>query len=294
MSKPFDPTLKQLVETRPRDGLTYVGLAVTGPVAVIDADLSTISAEADKVIHVGGDHPWLAHIEFQTSYERLIGDRLLRYNVLLSYRHLLPVDSTVVLLRPQADGPALTGQVVWQVHDRPYLDFRYRVVRAWQQSVDSVLAGGLGTLPLAPLCDVPLERMPDVIRQMEARLRQEVPPAEAAVLWTATYLLMGLRYPPGLAEHLLQGVRAMEESSTYQALLSKGRALGRDEGRNEGRLEGRLAEARSVVLRQGRKKFGAPLPAVLQTVEAIADLARLEELSDKLLDVDTWDDLMAS
>ncbi len=259
---------------------------MAGPVAVIDADLSTVSAEADKVIHVGGDAPWLAHIEFQTSDERLIGDRMLLYNVMLGYRHGLPVDSTVILLRPQADGPALTGQVVWQVHDRPYLDFRYRVVRAWEQSVDAVLAGGLGTLPLAPLCDMPLERMPDVIRHMEARLRQEVPPAEAAVLWTATYLLMGLRYPPGLAGHLLQGDRAMEDSSTYQALLSKGRALGRDEGR--------LVEARSLVLRQGRKKFGPPPPEVAQSVEAITDIVRLEALSDRLLDVESWDDLMAS
>ncbi len=73
----------------------------------------------------------------------------------------------------------------------------------------------------------------------------------------------------------------MEESSTYQALLSKGRA------------QGRVEEARAVVVRLGRKKFGAPLPAVVEAVEAITDIARLEELSDRLLDVDSWDELMA-
>ncbi len=182
MSKPFDPTLKHLFEARPIDGLRYVGLSVTDPVAVIDADLSTVSAEADKVIRVGGDNPWLAHLECQANYERRLGNRMLRYNVLLGDRHDLPVDSTVILLRPQADGPAMTGRLRFDVHGVEYLDFRYRVVRAWEQSVEVVLAGGLGTLPLAPLCDVPPERLPEVIGLMETRLRQEVVPAEAAIL----------------------------------------------------------------------------------------------------------------
>jgi hypothetical protein len=78
----------------------------------------------------------------------------------------------------------------------------------------------------------------------------------------------------------------MRESSTYQAIL--------DEGREEGREEGALREARKLLLRQGRRKFGAPEPAIEATVQAITDLDRLERMSDRLLDVMTWQDLLAT
>jgi len=45
-------------------------------------------------------------------------------------------------------------------------------------------------------------------------------------LWTATYVLMGLRYDLALAGELLKGVLAMEESVTYQEIIRKGEARG--------------------------------------------------------------------
>ncbi len=75
---------------------------------------------------------------------------MLHYNVSLHRRHGLPVASVVVLLRPEADGPLLTGGVDLAWSGTPCLSFAYRVVRTWEQPVEAVLAGGLGTLPLAP------------------------------------------------------------------------------------------------------------------------------------------------
>ena len=37
---------------------------------------------------------------------------------------------------------------------------------------------------------------------------------------------MGLRYDEALADKLLEGVRAMEDSVTYQAIIRKGEAKG--------------------------------------------------------------------
>jgi hypothetical protein len=70
----------------------------------------------------------------------------------------------------------------------------------------------------------------------------------------------------------------MRESTTYQAIL--------DEGRED--------EARKLLLRQGRRKFGQPEPAVEAALQAIGDLARLERMSERLLDVTTWDELLAT
>jgi len=42
------------------------------------------------------------------------------------------------------------------------------------------------------------------------------------MLWTATYVLMGLKYPSAFTEQLLRGVRQMKESVTYQAILAEG------------------------------------------------------------------------
>jgi hypothetical protein len=63
----FDTTTKFLVETYPADWMTFLGLGPSGPVEVIDADLSTVSAEVDKVVRVGKRSPWLAHLEFQST-----------------------------------------------------------------------------------------------------------------------------------------------------------------------------------------------------------------------------------
>ena len=44
--------------------------------------MSTVTAEADKVIRVDGPEPWLVHIELQTGFDRALPRRLLRYNAL--------------------------------------------------------------------------------------------------------------------------------------------------------------------------------------------------------------------
>jgi hypothetical protein len=188
--KPFDATTKHLLEAEPADWLAFLGLPTGTGAHVIDADLATVTADADRVVSVGGPAPYLAHIEFQASYDAEMPLRLLRYNVLLRYRHGLPVQSAVVLLRRQADGPGLTGLLEYarsgaQPGKELALTFRYDVERIWRRPVAALLAGGLGVLPLAPLSDVAPTDLPGAIRRMEERIRVEATPEEAGILWTA-------------------------------------------------------------------------------------------------------------
>lgn len=129
MAHPFDITLKHLLEAHPGDCLRLVGLPTDAPVEVIDADLATVTAEADKVFHVKERPAWLMHFELQVSYDAKLPQRMLRYNVLLNNRHGLPVRSVAILLRPAADGPEMTGVVRHTTGGEQYLEFHYRVVR---------------------------------------------------------------------------------------------------------------------------------------------------------------------
>ncbi len=115
---------------------------------------------------------------------------------------------------------------------------------------------------------------------MRERLEGEAPYEQRRELWAATFLLMGLRYENALIEQLLKGVQGMEESTTYQLILGRGEA------------KGEVKEARKLVLRLGRKRFGEP-DASVQKALRDASLDRLEEMADRLLQAETWQELLA-
>ena len=73
----------------------------------------------------------------------------------------------------------------------------------------------------------------------------------------------------------------LEDSVTYQAIIAKGAA------------KGRTAEARHLLLRLGRKKFGVPDAETLNILHSLTNLGRLEKLLGFLLEVETWSELLA-
>ncbi|MEO6808432.1 MAG: DUF4351 domain-containing protein [Isosphaeraceae bacterium] len=280
--KPFDATAKHLLLTYPEDWCRYLGLTNVGPVSVLNAELSTVTVEADSALLINDPDPWLVQTEFQASRDRMLPQRLQRYNVLLSYRHGWPVQSVAVLLRPEADESGLTGVLKQSLPNGDLVHvFHYRVVRAWEKPVEEILQGDVATLPMAPLSDLKPDQLPGVIARMSQRLDREVSREESATLWTATYLLMGLRYSPAMTDRVLQGVLNMKESLTYQAIIAEGEAKGKAE------------EAARILLRLGRKRFGEPAPEVVAAVETTTDVDRIEVLTDRVLDVSSWDELLA-
>ena len=71
------------------------------------------------------------------------------------------------------------------------------------------------------------------------------------------------------------------ESSTIQAFLE------------EGRVKGLAEEARRIILRLGRKRLGAVDETVDAKLDKIVDLERLEELTERIDQVSSWDELLA-
>jgi predicted transposase YdaD len=146
-------------------------------------------------------------------------------------------------------------------------------------------------LPLAPVSDVKEEKLPEVLIAISERLAKETSPEGAATLWNATQILMGLRHSQEKVVSIIEGISAMlfgirgiEESSVYQGILKKGEA--------QGIAEGRIEDARESLLRLGSKKLGPPVAKFEAEIAALADLDRLHDLIDRILDVSTWDELL--
>jgi predicted transposase YdaD len=264
---PFDVVMKRMVETNPLGMLRFLGL--DGQSAEpFDAEMSTISPRADYVLRVAGPD-YLAHIEFESSYKSDNGRRMLLYGALAHYTHVLPVKSVLVLLREEANGPAITGAVTYG--DNVY---NYHVVRLWEVSPEAVLAGPTALLPLLPLTKLDPDGLPRMLSRLDERFTQE---EAAGDLWTETKLLMGLKFAPEHTDQLLKGViKKMKDSSTYQAILE------------EGRIEGE----RRTFLRVGTRRFGAPDARTQAAVDAISSQEELDRLTDRLFEVESWDDLL--
>ena len=281
MPKPYDATTKFLLEFNPSGWKPFLGIQSSARVETIDADVSTVSGQADKVLRVLDRIPWLIHLELQASRDPLLALRMQRYNVLLEYKFGCVVYSVVLLLRLSADGPELTGRRQSRRPDGPLIsDFRYDVIRLWQLTPEQILSGDLVTLPLAPLTMVSQRQMPRLVQQVHQRLCEETQAPQRGDLMDSMFVLTGLRFPPDIATPWFQGVTEMRESLTYQAILEEGAEKGREEG------------LRDAVLRAGRHRFGPPTPKVRAALKKEQQIDRLEEMLDRMFDVKTWDALL--
>ncbi len=156
MSLPFDATLKDLGRDGPADFLATFDRPPAGPLALLNVDLSTVTTAADLVVGVGDPLADAVHIDFQSSAAAWKHADVLVYNALIHATYHVPVHSLVILLRPQAAHSNLNG-VVSDAARSGYgsMSFTYQVVRLWERPADELLAGALGTTPLAMLGALP-------------------------------------------------------------------------------------------------------------------------------------------
>jgi|SRR5208282_5103289 len=130
----FDVSAKELVWDDPHAWLVRFGIGPRGPIEVIDSDITTLSASADKVVKVGGPDPYLVNIELHSYHETGLARTLWFRQAALDYRHDLPVLTVLVLLCKEADSPSLTGTYERQLPDGWQTNrYNYRLVRLWQE-----------------------------------------------------------------------------------------------------------------------------------------------------------------
>ncbi|MDY3556436.1 hypothetical protein R5W24_005602 [Gemmata sp. JC717] len=291
MGKPFDATLNTLIDAHLGDWAAFLGARVgvpPGPATPLDTDLSA-TLQVDRLFRIDGASPAALHLELESSGRLGIPGELLRYNVAAWAVNGLPVHSVLVLLRPKATATDLTGTLeLTGAGGTPYLTFRYTVVRVWLETVDALLAAGPGVAPLALLTNEADADLPAAFVRFRQALRSAaVPDSVERGLLGSTFVLCGLRYDPARVETLYRELSmTLEDSTTYQLILSKGLA--------QGEARGAVAEAQRLLLLQGQERFGAPDPAAEAALRAVTDRNRLEQLARRVLTATGWSDLLAT
>jgi hypothetical protein len=294
MANDYDSTTRDLLVAYPEPWLEFAGVRPDGPVHVVDANLSTVTAEADKVFRIDGPVPYVVHLEFQTSADRSLPRRLWRYNALIDVRDDLRVRSVALLFRPSADSPELTGLLDLRLPDgTPVATFHYGVVRVWQQPVGPLLDGPLGLLPVAPIADVPEADVPRVLRRVVDRVGQEAAPAQTAKLMEVTLTFLGLRFDEDAIADLQRSIPMMNiaRDSSYPRLIAR---EARAEGLAEGEALGQAREARRLLRLLGDARFGSPDEETARTIEGINDIERLERMFVRFQAAAGWADLLAA
>jgi hypothetical protein len=282
MSMPFDATLKDLGRDYPADFLAAFDRPPAGPFALLNVDLSTVTTAADLVVGLGDPLEKIVHLDFQSSAAAWKHADVLVYNALLYAEYHVPVHSIVVLLRPQAAHANLNGAVRYSAGPGcSSMDFTYGLVRLWERPAAELLAGALGTSPLAMLGALPegvevVEGLAAVAQRLIERLEREASHEQKRKLLTSAFVLTGLRVQRDLARQVFRGVRAMRDSDTYLAILEEGEEI----------------RAKKDILRLGQQRFGPPDEAIAARLSGITELDRLDRLVDRLLTAADWQDLL--
>ena len=282
MSTTFDATLKDMARDSPEGFLAAFDRPPTGPVKRLNVDLSTVTTAADLVLGLGEVPLEIIHLDFQSSAAAWKHADLMVYNALLFAHYRAPVHTMVVLLRPQAGHANMNGVIRYAARPgRGGMEFGYEVVRLWERPAEELLAADLGVAPLAMLGRLPEglpleEGLAAVARRIVERLANEAPPDRAKKLLTDAYLLSGLRVRRNVAARIFRGVRPMDESDTYLAIL--------DEGQEKG--------IRRVILIQGQDRLGSPDESVKAGLNSITDLDRLERMAHRTPKAASWQEIL--
>lgn len=211
------------------------------------------------------------------------------YNTVLRRRRRLPVYSVLLLLRRSAVASDQSGRLLdLGVNGELINDFRYTVLRVWEEPADRWLNAGVGLLPLVLLTNDAAADLDGVASRFHDCLRA-APVADTVKsnILSSAFVLGGLRYDRNdLVEVFTNMSLTLEDSTTYQWILQKGEARGQARGQAVGRAQ--------TILRQGTKKFGPPEPAAAERLAALMDVDHLDRMADRIFDATSWDDLLGT
>ncbi len=277
MPKPYDDAMKKLVGGNPQDLVSWVlPGAQYGKQLPFELNVENIYADGLLLATLDGKE-FLAHFEFQSSYDRHIGERLLEYNMLASRQYdYLPVYSCVIYLKNHSDVPISpfirglpTGEEVVRFH--------YRSIELGKIIAGELLQTGLvGLLPLLPLTKDGARR--EVVEEMITGL---VSAEKTESLWIGYALasrvlkddLKWLKRRFAMLEDILR------DTPVYQEVLA--------EGVEQGIKEGKLEAQRQTLLDIVQERFPAIARLAKQQADAIEDPEVLRHLTVKISIVKT-------
>ena len=282
MAMTFDATLKDMGRDSPEGVLAAFDRPPTGPVKLLNVDLSTVTTAADLILGLGEPLAEIVHVEFQSSAAAWKHADLMVYNALLFAHYHVPVHTAIILLRPEAQHANLNGTIAYAPRpERGKMEFAYELVRLWERPAEELLGGDIGMAPLAMLGRLPDEYsledgLTAVAQRLLARLTKEAPPDRVKKLLTEALLLTGLRVRRDAAARIFRGVRAMQESDTYLMI--------KDEGKEEA--------TREDILVVGEERLGPASAEARAALSAITEIARLKRLLRRTAKAANWQEVL--
>jgi hypothetical protein len=282
MAMTFDATLKDMGRDSPRGFLAAFDRPHTGPVKLLNVDLSTVTTAADLVLGLGEPLEEIVQLDFQSSAAAWKHADLLVYHALLFAHYHVPVHTAVILLRPEAAHANLNGVLRYAPRPgRGSMGFTYEVVRLWERPAEELLAADVGVTPLAVLGRLPEgltleDGLAAVAGRVVDRLTQEAPADRVKKLLTDALLLTGLRVRRDVATKIFRGVRVMHESDTYLMILD----------------EGQEKATREALLVVGEERLGPPDESVKARLGAVTDLDRLKRMIRRAVKAAGWQEIL--
>ena len=234
------------------------------------------------------------HLDFQAGKDgRRVPRHLLEYSVDITRKHNLPVHTCLILLSPRADSPAITGEYRCRVSGlENCISYSYAVIRLWKVPLDELLIPGSSMAAVGVLADFGERSLQDfgiAITQCILTIQNESTQLENFGL---AYKLAGMRFNPETAEAIFERQMTMlEQSSTAQHLLRRGRIEGREEGREEGLALWLLVGARKHFIETATLFFG-PIPEISSLRINTAQEADRSQWTSQLRTAKSWDELL--
>jgi hypothetical protein len=282
MAMTFDATLKDMGRDSPRGFLAAFDRPPTVPVKPLNVDLSTVTTLTDLILGLGEPLEEIIQLDFQSSAAAWKHADLMVYHALLFAHYRVPVHTVIILLRPEAAHANVNGVIRYAPRPgRGSMDFSYEIVRLWERPAEELLAADLGVAPLAMLGRLPEglsleDGLTAVAQRIVERVTNEAPPERVKKLLTDAFLLTGLRVRRDVAARIFRGVRAMQESDTYLAILD----------------EGQEKRARKDILIAGEERIGPPDESVKTALEGVTDLERLDRMFRRALKAASWQEIV--
>jgi hypothetical protein len=269
MPGPWDDTLKMFISENPQDFASwlFVGAQVTGKLRT-EFKKRTIDADALLDVIRAGER-FLVHIEFQSTNDLNIGERLLEYSFEARREHRLPVYSCVIYLRDYGEVPQ--PPLRWEVaNGLEVLQFHYRSIELGKIPTDELRrTRRVGLLPLLILTKggATYDVVEEVIAELEA--------AEKPELLPITELLASLVFKNEADQEWIERTFAMlkdplRDTPAYQRYLKEGRELERQQS---------LERQRQTLLEIVQVRF----PKLLHLTKGLATITSDPEVLERLI-----------
>jgi hypothetical protein len=242
---------------------------------------------------------FIVHIEHQGKFGKDFDKRVFNYFALLHRDYDLPIYPIVIFSHRS---PKMAGDRSYSVAfpDWEVLRFNYRAIRlnhlAWQDFVGK--ANPVASAFMSKMKIRKADRLLVKFECLKGLAGLNLNPAQLHLLlgFVDTYLSLDAAENTQLLEQLDRIAGKQKEdimqivTSWEQQGIAKGEEKGLQKGLQKGLLEGRQEQARSLVLRQLKRKLGKVSKSIEQTIATLS-IEHLNDLGEALLDFNTEADL---